>query len=112
MLEKNVPRDASGASVQLVPSTTALATTYDETISSSTEVTLNAATSIIEVSALSSGIFMKWGGTASNTSFDEFIGDGMTRQYEVPVNPSTGDRYTTAQFIEKASSATLVLIEK
>lgn len=90
----------------LTPSKLALEETYDPTISSSTEVTLNAATTLIEVSAISQGIFMKWGGTASSSDFDEFIQAGSTRHYVVPAGQ------TTVQFIEQAASAALVLIEK
>lgn len=109
--DQNVPRDAGGIVLPLTPSILALAVTYDATISGSTTVTLNAATSLIEVSAISQGIFMKWGATASSSAFDEFIGAGQTRHYVVPLQ-STGIRYTTVQFIEEAASAKLVVIEK
>ncbi len=111
-LDKNVPRDQNDVPLPLTPATLAAAITYDTTVSTSTTVTFNAATTMIEVSALSQAIFLKWGGTASNSAFDEFIGAGMTRHYAVPTDSATGIRYTTAQFIEQAASATLVVIEK
>lgn len=80
--------------------------TYDATISSSTAITLNTASKYIEVTALLKGIFMKWGGTASSTDFDEFIAPESTRQYVIP------DNTTTVEFIEEAASARLVVIEK
>lgn len=80
--------------------------TYDATVSSSTEITLNSGTSTIEVTALLKGIFMKWGGTVSSTDFDEFIAPDSTRVYVVPSGIST------VQFIEEAASAHLVVIEK
>jgi hypothetical protein len=83
-----------------------LATTYDATISGSTTVTLNSGTTYIEVTALLKGIFMKWGATASSSSFDEFIAPESTRTYVVP------DGTTSVQFIEEAASAHLVVIEK
>lgn len=107
-----LPRGANKNPIPLVPDRIALAVTYDTTVSSSTTVTFNAATSLIEVSAISQGIFLKWAGTASSSSFDEYIGAGMTRQYVVPTNLTTGVLYATAQFIEQAASATLVVIEK
>lgn len=109
---QSLPVDANSKTVPLVPSVTALATTVDTTISSSTSISLNASTTFIEVNALSQGIYMKWGATASSSTFDEFIQSGSTRQYVVPINSATGLRYTTVQFIEQAASATLIVIEK
>lgn len=83
-----------------------LAVTYDATVSSSTSVTLNANSSVIEVSALLKGIFMKWNGTASSSSFDEFIAPESTRVFVIPEDT------TTVEFIEQASSAHLVVVEK
>lgn len=111
-LSKNIPKDASGVAMQLVPATVALAITYDTTVSTSTTVTFNAETTMIEVSAINQPILMKWGATASTSSFDECIQAGSTRHYVIPINASTGSLYTTAQFIEQSASATLVVIEK
>lgn len=102
----SLPRDSNMQAMQLTPSVVALASTYDATISSSTTITLNAATSYLEVTALLKGIFMKWGGTASSSSFDEFIAPESTQAFLVP----TGQ--TSVQFIEEAATAHLVVIEK
>jgi len=83
-----------------------LAITYDATISGSTTVSLNAGTTYIEVSAIDKGIFLKWGATASASSFDEFISANSTRLYVVPVGQ------TSVQFIEESATAKLVVIEK
>jgi hypothetical protein len=83
-----------------------LAATYDATISSSTSIALNLGTSVIQVSAIDKGIFMKWGATASSSSFDEFIPANSTNSYVVP----TGQ--TSVQFIEEAATAKLICIEK
>lgn len=83
-----------------------LAVTYDATVSSSTSVALNANSSVIEVSALLKGIFMKWNGTASSSSFDEFIAPESTRVFVIPEDTET------VEFIEEAASAHLVVIEK
>lgn len=83
-----------------------LVATYDATISASTELTLNSGTTSIEVTAVDKGIFLKWGATASSSSFDEYIGAGLTRSYVVP------DGVTTVQFIQQAATAILVVIEK
>lgn len=68
----------------LVPAKTALAVTYDTTITSATSVTLNALTSIIEVSAVDSGVFLKYSAGASTSDFDEYILADTTRHYVIP----------------------------
>ena len=83
-----------------------IAKTYDATINTSTAISLNASTKYIEVTALLKGIFMKWGATASSSSFDEFIAPESTRTYIIP------DNTTSVEFIEEAASAHLVVIEK
>lgn len=103
---RSLPTDANDKPMQLTPSVTALAVTYNATISSSTTVALNVATTYVEVTALSKGIFMKWGDVASSTSFDEFIAPDGTRAYVVP----TGQ--TSIQFVEETTSARLIVIEK
>lgn len=108
-MNNSLPTDGNYKQFNSPPSalvTTALAVTYDASINSSTTVTLNTATTSIEVTALLKGIFLKWGGTASSSSFDEFIAPDSTRVYQVP------NGQTTVQFIEEAASAHLVVIEK
>lgn len=86
------------------PKAPTLARTYDATISSSTTVTLNAGTSVIIVSAIDKGIFMKWGATASSSAFDDFISPNTTRMFVVLAS--------TVQFIEESATAKLVVVEK
>lgn len=88
------------------PKAPTLEETYDATISASTAITLNTSAETIEVTALLKGVFMKWGGTASSTDFDEFIAPESTRVYVIP------DGTTTVEFIEEAASARIVVIEK
>lgn len=83
-----------------------LVATYDATINTSTSLTLNAGTSTIEVSAIDKGIFLKWGATASSSSFDEFISANTTRVYVIPLNTAS------VQFIEEVATAKLVVLEK
>jgi hypothetical protein len=115
MTQASMPRDGNSKPMQLTPSIPAIATTYNASISVQVEVTLNALTSFVEISAINTPIFLKYktaaGGTAVSTSaFDEFIGAGLTRHYKVPV--INGVRYGVFAFIEQSASATLVLIEK
>ncbi len=102
------PRDANREVLtSLTPAVAALAVTYDATISASTEVTLNTATTLIEVAAIDKAILMRWGtGDASTSAFDEVIPANTVRQFVVP--PST----TAVNFIEQAATAILALVEK
>jgi hypothetical protein len=73
-----------------VPSVVSLVETYDATISASTEITLNAATTLIEVSAIDKTVLMKWGTSdASTTDWDEVISLNTTRAFYVPINAAT-----------------------
>lgn len=107
----SMPKDDNATSMQLVPDKTALAITYDTTISSETEITLNAATRLIEVNAINEGVFLKYktvaGGTAvSSTNFDEYIQSGSTRHYKIPLG------ITVIAVIERTTTANVVIIEK
>lgn len=110
----NLPRDASREPIQGLPFAKAsLAETYDTSISSSTEITLNASTTVIEVTAITKPIMMKWGTADATTSdFDHVIQAGTTRTFVVPVETaSTGALYTAVNFIEQAASAVLAVSE-
>lgn len=86
------------------PRAPTLAVVYDATISASTSVSLAAGTSVIYVSAIDKGIFMKWGATASSSSFDEFIPANTTQAFVALAR--------TVQFIEESATAKLVVVEK
>lgn len=102
-----LPRDDNQVPLpNSVPSVVALEETYDAIISTSTSITLNTATTLIEVTAIDKGIFLKWGAAAASTDFDEFIAPNTTRIYGVPSGQ------TSVQFIEEVATAKLVVIEK
>lgn len=101
-----LPRDANHNPVPLSPNKTALARTYDATISAATDVSLNASTTFIEVTAIDAGIFMRYASTVTSSNFDEFIAAGQTRQY---IKPSG---VTVVSFLQESATAKLVLIEK
>jgi len=91
----------------MTPAVQALAVTYDATISTSTQITLNAATTLIAVSAIDKTILMNWGTTsASTTVFDEVINLNTTRQFFIPVGVGV------VNFIEEAATAKLCVVEK
>lgn len=107
MAEKiNLPKDANNLPIQLVPAKSALAVTVDDTISSATDITLNAATTFLEVTALDAGIFLRYAGTASSSNFDEYIAAGVTRNYLVPSG------VTVISVIQDNGTAKVRIIEK
>lgn len=106
--------DANRNPVQnLPPPRIALEETYDATVSATTEITLNAATTLIEVTAIDKSIFMKWGTSdASSSDWDHVIPQNSTRSFEVPIETAaTGVRFTAVNFIEEAATAKLAISE-
>jgi len=86
------------------PKAPTLEETYDASISASTEVTFATGTTYIEVSAIDKGIFMKWAAAATSSDFDEFIPANTSKRFPI--------LSASAQFIEEAATAHLVVIEK
>lgn len=98
---------SNGVPLSDTPAITALAVTYDATISTSTEVVLNTATQIIEVSAIDKAILMAWGADDCSTSnFDEVIQANTTRQFVVPGG------VTAVNFLQQSATAILAMVEK
>lgn len=112
MLQVQVPKDSAQVSLPIVPSLQSLAVTNNGSLASAASITLQATTSLIEVNTLSQGVYMRWGAVPTTTAFDEYIQAGFTRHYVVPINPTTGLRFTTVQFLQQAASATVIVIEK
>ena len=109
-----LPKDNNRKEIQGLPfSKASLAETYDTSVSGSTEITLNASTTVIEVTAITKPIMMKWGtADATTADFDHVIQAGTTRTFIVPVETaSTGAIYTAVNFIEQAASAVLAVSE-
>ena len=110
-LGDNLPRDASHAPVQLFPAKAALKETYDTTISSSTEITLNASTTIIRVAAGGEAVMLKWGTSdASTTDWDHVIPEGAIVDLVVPYE-SGSTLYTAVNVIERATTAWVAISE-
>lgn len=91
--------------LSVFPPAVALEETYDATISTSTAITLNTSTTLIEVTAIDKGIFMKWGATAASTDYDHLIPPNTTQFFLVPSGQ------TSVQFIEEAATAHLSVTE-
>lgn len=98
--------DASGNPIQITPAKTALAATYDATISSATSITLQATTTLIEVTAVDKGIFLRWAAGAASNAFDEFIPANSSKCFARPYG------VTVLSVIEQAATAIAVVIEK
>jgi hypothetical protein len=110
-MDKELPQTGQGKTIQLTPALPALARTVDTSISSTTEITLNASTSIIRVYAKDKDVYLKWGTadvTASN--FDEVIPANQMCDFVVPFNGAS--RYTAINLLESAASASVIVIEK
>lgn len=109
----SVPKDGNGYPMNsLPPAKIALEETYDATISSSTEITLNTSATFIEVAAIDKAILLKWGvDDASTSDWDHVIPANTVRQFIIPVDTTTGNLYTAVNFIEQAATAILAVSE-
>lgn len=95
------------AEIEVMAGVVALNRTVDASISSSTEVVLKPATTIVQVYAITKDVYLKWGAddvTASN--FDEVIPAGQVFSFLVP------EGVTALNVIEREASATVIIIEK
>ena len=101
-----LPSDQQGDMIPLTTPTNALAVTYDTTISTATDITLNTGTALIEVTAINNGVFLRYAPTASSSAFDEFILADSTRHFVVPAG------VTVISIIEETASAKAIVIEK
>lgn len=95
------------AKVVSTPDVVTLARTVNATISATTEITLNVATTYLRVYAIAKDVYLKWGTadvTASN--FDEVIPAGQVLDFLVP------DGITAINVIEREAGGTILVIEK
>lgn len=89
------------------PDVVALSRTVNATLSSSVEITLNVATTMLRVYAISKDVYLKWGTdnvTAAN--FDEVVPAGNVFDFKVP------NGITAINLIQREASATVIVIEK
>ena len=87
-----------------------------QAITQSSHFALDATTTLLQVSAISKDMFLKWatGGEdyATAIDFDEFIPAGTTIQVMVPKKKETDDFYTDIQIVGRATSGSVALVEK
>ena len=94
-------------SIVSTPDVVALARTVDASLSSSSEIVLNKATTYIRVYAITKDVYLKWGTddcTAAN--FDEVIPAGQVFDFLVP------EGYTAINLLERESAASAIVWEK
>ncbi len=106
-ITSTLPRDGNNAEIQngnLVG--TVLAKTFDATISSATDITLNASTTSFEVLAIAQPIFLRFAATVSTSNFDAVIDANTSRVFYR--DPSV----TTISVIEAAATANVAVIER
>lgn len=107
------PIDANGKAINAAPPYLPYARHSLDTISSSTSVTLDQRTEIIEVTAVGAGIYLRWGtSSVTSSNFDEYVPPGATRYYVVPINRSTGSRYTGLHILQDGTGGKARIIEK
>lgn len=90
----------------LTPSAVPLARTYDTTISTATSITLQPGTHFLRVCAIAEGVFLRYQAGASSVNFDEYIPADSVQDFLVP------EGVTVVSVIERAASASVVVIEK
>ena len=102
-----LPTDGKGDKVPLTPAVVALERTVNGSISTSQSLGLEDDTTFIEVYAIDQDVYLKWGTTTvSASNFDEVIPANQVRQFMVP------EGQTAIRYIERASSATVIIIQK
>ena len=104
--QPEIPRDSKGEPVGLTVSTAAITRTLDATISSATTITLQATTSLLEVTAIDKGVYLRYSAGVTSSNFDEYITANSTRHYIVPLG------VTDISVLEQAATATVIVIEK
>lgn len=107
--------DSKGREIELTQPTAALKFTKLTSVSTSQEITLNAQTSLIEVTAIDGNIYLKYGidnAVAATDGADECILAGSTRHYIIPVDSNNVRLFDAINLIDDADSAKVIVIEK
>jgi hypothetical protein len=105
----NLPTTEEGAPVPIMPAGPAIATHYEDSISTSTALTLDGSTSIVEITSLKDDIFCRWGATAAalaDDSFDFCLAAGTEKAVVVP------EGQTTLQIIDSGNDGIATVVEK
>lgn len=85
---------------------TVIAVTYDATISSATDVTLNAATTSFEILAITQPILVRFAATVSTSAFDAVVAANQSKVFYR--DPSV----TIVSVIQAAATGLVAIIER
>jgi hypothetical protein len=84
-------------------------------ITQSSHFTLNALTTLLQVTAISKDMFLKWADDgedyATAQDFDEFIPAGTTVELMIPLK-TDGDFYEDIQIVGREASGSVSIVEK
>ncbi len=102
------PVDKFGIPIPLaLPAGVTLARTYDETISTSTEITLNTKATVLIFTAITKMVFLKWGADdVTSSNYDEDIPANQTRVIPIPAGT------TKINIIESSATGFASILEK
>lgn len=100
----DIPIDANNKPIQIIGNK-ALAVTVDATVSSATDITLNASTKLIRVFAKDQGLYIRSQATASASNWDWFCPANQVLDIGVP------SKVTVISVIEEAATAKAIISE-
>lgn len=85
-IPQEMPRDAAGVSIPLTPAKTAVARTNNDSVTTGTavDVTLNVATALVGISAITAGLYVRFAATAASNNFDRYVQAGTTEYFVRP----------------------------
>ncbi len=108
-----MPIDGNAKPFPLTPAKQALSGTVNASISSSATLDVTLGASILRVYPADKDAFLKWGTTAVTTgNFDEILPANQVVDLVIPVDPTTGLRFTTTRVIERSATSTLIVSQK
>lgn len=83
-----------------------LARTYDATISSATDLVLEAGTTSFEILAITQAVLVRFAATVSTTDFDAVVPANQTKVFK------RGDGVTTISVIQAAATGAVAIIQR
>jgi hypothetical protein len=108
----NMPKDDDRTSMPLTPARIALSQVVNASISSSATLNITAGATILRCYSADKDTYLKWGSTTvTSSNFDEILPANQIVDLVVPQD-SSGVLYTTTRVIERAATATLIVIQK
>lgn len=100
-----IPRDSGTHPIPLIPDRAAIVTTINASVDSAVDIVLNSRCTLVEVNAVTQGIYIKWSATATAASSDSFVAANTVRHFVVP--PAT----QTISVISETAGAKLIMYQ-